>query len=137
MNTTNNEVEYIKYNDDIIAIIIPASFEKPGLHFFSPNSFSQQLAYMRHPENYKICPHIHNLQFREINFTLETLFIRKGKVKIDFFNENKEFITDRVLSSGDVILLASGGHGFTFIEPTDIIEVKQGPYVEGCDKIKF
>ncbi|MBP7654507.1 hypothetical protein KA977_13865 [Candidatus Dependentiae bacterium] len=133
----NNGVEYIKYEGNIIAIIIPASFEKPGLHFFTPDTFSQQLAYMHHPEDHKISPHIHNLQLREIHFTLETLFIRKGKVKIDFFNEKKEYIMTRTLSTGDVILLSAGGHGFTFLEPTDIIEVKQGPHVDGCDKIKF
>jgi hypothetical protein len=36
-----------------------------------------------------------------------------------------------------VILLASGGHGFTMLEPTEIIEVKQGPYAGTEDKERF
>ena len=40
-------------------------------------------------------------------------------------------------NTGDVILLASGGHGFQMIEQSEIIEVKQGPYVESLDKNKF
>jgi hypothetical protein len=34
-------------------------------------------------------------------------------------------------------LLAFGGHGFEMIEPTEIIEVKQGPYIGEGDKTRF
>ena len=30
-----------------------------------------------------------------------------------------------------------GGHGFSMIEESEIIEVKQGPYIEAKDKIRF
>lgn len=132
------DVEYIySDNNDIIAIIIPSDYKASGLKFFTPNNFSQQLAYMNHPAGYKISSHIHNLYLREIHFTLETLFIKKGKIKIDFYNEDKSFLTDRILKTGDVILLSSGGHGFTFLEESEIIEIKQGPYDSDKDKIKF
>lgn len=36
-----------------------------------------------------------------------------------------------------VILLASGGHGFEMMEASEIIEVKQGPYVGEIDKVRF
>jgi hypothetical protein len=132
------EAEYIYANTkDIIAIIIPAEYKSNGLKFFTPDNFSQQLAYMNHPQGHKISAHIHNLYLREIHFTLECLFIRSGKIKIDFYNKDKTFITDRILKTGDVILLAAGGHGFTFLEESDIIEIKQGPHEPDKDKIKF
>lgn len=42
-----------------------------------------------------------------------------------------------MLHAGDVILLASGGHGFEIIEAAEIIEVKQGPYLGDEDKVRF
>jgi hypothetical protein len=42
-----------------------------------------------------------------------------------------------VLEGGDVILLASGGHGFEVLEEIEMIEVKQGPYAGDQDKTRF
>jgi hypothetical protein len=47
------------------------------------------------------------------------------------------YLESRILSAGDVILLAFGGHGFEMLEPTEIIEVKQGPYAGDQDKTRF
>jgi mannose-6-phosphate isomerase-like protein (cupin superfamily) len=69
--------------------------------------------------------------------TLEVLYIRSGKVAIDFYSDEQEYIGQRVLSAGDVILLVSGGHGFKMLEPTEMIEVKQGPYAGDEDKTRF
>lgn len=118
----------IKHGEETIAIIIPAEFEKDGIEFFTPADFSQQLAYMKRPAGYVIDPHIHNKVKRSVHYTLETLFIRKGKVKIDFFTREKKYLESVVLKTGDVVLLAAGGHGFTMLEETEMIEVKQGPY---------
>jgi len=127
----------IKHKDQVVAIIIPAEFHAEGIKFFTPNDFSQQLAYMNRPTGHKIPPHTHNKVQREVYFTLETLFIRKGRVKVDFYSREQKFIESREVKTGDVLLLASGGHGFTMLEPTEMIEVKQGPYAGDQDKIRF
>ncbi len=42
------------------------------------------------------------------------------------------------LIAGDIILLAGGGHGFTFLEDSEVIEIKQGPYISfEVDKERF
>ena len=110
---------------------------KEGIEFFTPNDFSQQLAYMNRPAGYKIAPHVHNKVQREVFYTQEVLFIKKGKVKIDFYDNDKNRIETRILETGDVIMLASGGHGFEMLEPTEMIEVKQGPYAGEDDKTRF
>ena len=130
-------VENITHNGEIIAIIIPAEFKKQGIEFFTPDNFSQQLAYMNHPSGYVIEPHVHNKVERAIFFTQEVLFIKRGKVKVDFYSEKKEYLESRIVKTGDVILLASGGHGFTMLEPTEMLEVKQGPYSGDMDKTRF
>jgi mannose-6-phosphate isomerase-like protein (cupin superfamily) len=92
---------------------------------------------MNRPAGYRIEPHVHNAVTREVHFTQEVLLIRKGKVKVDFYTQDKVYLESRVLETGDVILLASGGHGFTMLEPTEMIEVKQGPYAGDEDKTRF
>lgn len=127
----------IVHNGRLLAIIIPATFSEPGIHFFTPNDFSQQLAYMRHPSGKIIQPHIHNPVPREVHFTQEALFIRKGKLRVDFYDEQQNYLESYILEKGDVILLASGGHGFEVLEEIEMIEVKQGPYAGENDKTRF
>ena len=130
-------VENITNNNIILAIIIRAKYEKNGIEFFTPNDFSQQLGYMKHSKGYVISPHTHNIVKREVKLTQEVLYIKKGKIRVDFYENNQNYIKSTILTSGDVILLADGGHGFEMIEETEMIEVKQGPYLEEEDKIRF
>jgi mannose-6-phosphate isomerase-like protein (cupin superfamily) len=130
-------IEKIEINSEIIAIIVRKNFRDPGIHFFTPNDYSQQLAFMSHPLGKEIQPHIHKKVQREVSYTQETLFIRKGKLQVDFYNDEKEYLESRTLESGDVILLIKGGHGFKVLEDLEMFEVKQGPYAGDEDKIKF
>jgi len=130
-------VEKITHESSLLAIIIRSSFKMDGIEFFTPDEFSQQLAYMNRPAGYRIEPHVHNKVQREVFYTQEVLFIKKGKVKIDFYDNDKNHIDTRILETGDVIMLASGGHGFEMLEPTEMIEVKQGPYAGEDDKTRF
>ena len=130
-------IREIKHQGDLIAIIIRQAYETDGIRFFTPINFSQQLAYMKRPVGYKIIPHAHREVKREVHLTQEVLFLRRGKVKVDLFTKNKNYLTSEILNTGDVILLASGGHGFTMLEESEIVEVKQGPYTGSDDKERF
>ncbi len=129
--------EKITNKDILIAIIIRAEYQKQGIEFFTPGDFSQQIAYMNRPVGYRITPHVHNKVHREVFYTQEVLFIKKGKVKVYFYDEEQNYLDTRIIKTGDMILLASGGHGFEMLEQTEIIEVKQGPYAGDNDKTKF
>ena len=130
-------VEEVKYDDNSYAIIVRNSFNKPGISFFTSGEWSQQLAYMNHPTGKIIEPHVHNPVKREVHYTQEVLFIKRGKLRVDFYNDNQEYLESRVLEEGDVILLMTGGHGFEVLEEIEMIEVKQGPYAGDQDKTRF
>lgn len=130
-------IENIVHNDQVLAIIIRHSFCKDGIHFFTPDNFSQQLAYMKRPKDYNIPPHVHNAVPREVQFTQEVLIIKSGKIRVDFYDDNQQYLQSTFLNAGDVILLAFGGHGFEMLEESEIIEVKQGPYAGEMDKVRF
>ena len=121
----------------LLAVIIRADFQADGIVFATPNELPQQLGYMNRPAGYEIDPHVHVLKRYEVEFSSETLFIRKGKVRIDFYSEDKQYLSSEILAAGDVVLLSRGGHGFEMLEESEIIEVKQGPYESDNDKIRF
>jgi len=133
----NSMIENVLHNEKLIAIIVRKDFREPGIHFFTPDDFTQQLAYMRHPTGKTIIPHRHNTVLREIYYTQEVLFILKGVLKVDFYDEQEIYLRSTTLQGGDVILLASGGHGFEVIEEVEMFEVKQGPHVGEADKTRF
>lgn len=130
-------IEHITHNATILAIILRATYAADGIQFFTPNDFSQQLAYMNRPEGYVITPHVHNAVPRKVQYTKEVLFIKSGKVRVDFYSDEQIYLESRVAMTGDVILLAFGGHGFEMLEASEIIEVKQGPYAGEADKTRF
>jgi hypothetical protein len=130
-------IEKIKYLNINLAIIIRSNFSQEGISFFSDQSDSQQLGYMNRKAGYSILPHKHNLIPRNVHFTQEVLFIKSGKLRVDFYDNEKKYIFSKILFKGDVILLSDGGHGFFMIEDSEIIEVKQGPYCGEMDKTRF
>lgn len=130
-------VEEITDEGQTMAIIISSQFNQKGIHFFTPDEYSQQLAYIRHGEGKSIPPHVHNPVKREVTNTQEVLVIRSGRLRVDFYNEQREYTESRVLEAGDIILLARGGHGFEVLEEVEMIEVKQGPYAGEQDKTRF
>ncbi|MDD5558635.1 hypothetical protein [Candidatus Methylomirabilis sp.] len=130
-------IERICHESQELALIIRRSFHKEGIEFFTPGTYSQQIGYMNRPAGYVIAPHVHNPVQREVYYTNEVLFIKSGRVRVDFYSEGQTYFESTVLEAGDVILLTYGGHGFEMLEPTEIIEVKQGPYAGDRDKTRF
>lgn len=130
-------IEQIFHDGLLLAIIVRKDFNESGIHFFTPDEFSQQLAFMKHPTGKQILPHVHNAVKREVHFTKEVLIIRKGKLRVDFYSNDKEYIKSRILNEGDIILLSEGGHGFEVIEEVEMFEIKQGPYAGEQDKTRF
>lgn len=128
-------IENVHVAGRVAAIIVRSSFHPDGIQFVTPPEFSQQLGFMRRPAGYKIQPHIHLHVDRETTLTQEVLYVRSGRVRVDFYGEDEVFADSREISTGDVILLSSAGHGFEMLEESELIEVKQGPYLD--DKRRF
>jgi mannose-6-phosphate isomerase-like protein (cupin superfamily) len=130
-------IDMVRAGDELLAVIVRRDFHEPGIHFFTPDEFSQQLAFMRHPAGKVIDPHVHNPVSRSVQYTQEVLFVKSGKLRADFYDHERQYLESRILEGGDVILLAAGGHGFEVLEEVEMIEVKQGPYAGEKDKTRF
>jgi len=130
-------LEQINIENEMVALVIRDNYTAEGIQFFTPGDFSQQLGYMNRPKGYTIEPHIHNEVSREIKLTQEVLIVKKGRVRVDFYDNEKAYVKSVVIYKGDIILLASAGHGFEMLEDSEIVEIKQGPYSGDQDKTRF
>ncbi len=130
-------VRQIMNGDQLMAIYIPASYTQPGVNFLTDEPATMQLGVLAHARGKIIASHMHKPVSRESNLTQEVLVIRKGRIRVDFYDNDDEYLESRILQRGDVILLVSGGHGFEVLEDVDMIEVKTGPYVADDDKRVF
>ena len=127
---------YYDSQKKIMAILIPVGCKNEGVRFLTSDEENMQLAVMGHKSGEHIIPHYHNRIVRTIDNTCETLIVRNGVLRVDLY-ENKERIHSFEVSSGDIVTLFSGGHGFEVIESVDMIEIKQGPFVGANDKVRF
>ena len=120
-----------------LALVIRAGFGQPGINFVTYDESVHQLGVLRWPQGHLIDAHVHNPMTRTIDSTQEVLFIRSGRVRVDLYGDDRGYRSSLELGAGDVIYLASGGHGFEILEDADIVEVKQGPYRGEGEKTRF
>jgi hypothetical protein len=130
-------LEYCYDNNELYCIIVRSNFDSNTITFFTPNDFSQQFGCLTHKKGAIVKPHLHLYKKREVFYTLEVLLIRKGKVKINFYDLQKKYLFSEILSQDDSILLCRGGHGLEIIEDACMIKVKQGPFLGEDDKCRF
>jgi mannose-6-phosphate isomerase-like protein (cupin superfamily) len=130
-------IEWIEFDGVLWAIVLRREFDRPGIHFLTEPSCNLQLAHMSHPKGHSIEPHYHPRQERTIHGTSEVLLVKSGSIRVDFFTEEGSPRGNVSLVAGDAILLTEGAHGIEMVEPSSFIEVKQGPFLEGGDKIKL
>ncbi len=126
-----SEVIEIKEGDLILARHIPStSAWKDGLNFFSQDEDFIQVGIMGYGAGKELKAHIHNEVKREIFWTQEVLFVRAGKLQANIFNTNGKKVAEIQVKTGDVIILLRGGHGYDILEDgTQVLEIKNGPYV--------
>jgi len=130
-------ISKIEHQGKLYAMIIHDGFLNQGVNFVTPDEASLQVGFMSHAAGKRIMAHIHTPTTRNLYFTHEVLIVERGKLRVDFYDDQKNYLESCILEAGDVILLESGGHGFEVLEDIELIEVKQGPYIAEADKSRF
>lgn len=124
----------IKEGDVVLARHIPADAAwNDGLSFFSKDDEYIQVGIWGYSAGKELKAHIHNEVTREVLWTQEVIFVRKGKIRANIYDTKEQKIAELEVGAGDIIILLRGGHGYDIIEDgTQVLEVKNGPYV-GAD----
>lgn len=121
----------IKEGDLVLARHVPATDAWiGGLNFFSQDSDFIQAGVWGYNAGKELKAHIHNPVAREVAWTQELLFVRTGKIRARVYDTSEKKVAELIVSAGDLILLLRGGHGYDILEDgTQVLEVKNGPYV--------
>jgi len=130
-------MEIFDKKNNLIAIIHLANEFKEGKNFYTKEDADFQFGSFSLKAGENIDYHIHNLQDRNIDKTSEGIVVISGKMNIELFDDSKELLFEKDLTSGDAILIFQGGHGIKIIDDCKFLEFKQGPYDEKKDKKYF
>jgi hypothetical protein len=101
-----------------------------------PPEAALQVLTLKHPKGRRVTPHLHVPHRRETDILQECLVVIRGKLRITFFDEEDGSAFAHIdLSSGETCVTLSGPHGVEFLEDSEVIEVKNGPFID--DKKPF
>jgi hypothetical protein len=124
----------VKDKDVVLARYIPASTAwEEGLSFFSDDDDYIQVGTWGYDSPKELLAHTHNEVHRDVAWTQEVIFVKKGSIKAEIYDLSNKKIKDIICNVGDIIVLLRGAHGYHILEDdTQVLEVKNGPYV-GAD----
>lgn len=131
-------IEYVQKDGVLLAVVVPpgliegaeSRFVTEPHHFFQCGVLSWSAGRI-------VEPHWHPPRTRIVGATQEALFVRRGEIRVEFYDDERRYVTFRRIRAGSVLLLLSGGHGMRALVDSEVIEVKQGPYDPERDKIRF
>ena len=106
-------------------------------YYATDNDNELQIATFNLKKEQEILRHIHPPQDRKINTTSEVLIVLEGEIEFTLYDDDLELCHSAVAKKGNLLVLMSGGHGLKILQDTKFIEVKQGPYDEKIDKVRF
>ena len=131
------EVETIAAGGRVLAYVIRAAYSPGETTFPTPAELNLQVGFVVYPAGGEVPRHSHRPIERNLIGTAEVIVVREGRCALDVYDEDGEPVATLELATGDVMLMVGGGHGFRMLEPTVLLEVKQGPYIGADEKERF
>jgi CRP-like cAMP-binding protein len=139
--TPNREVatvlERISHEGKTLALLVTMKELDPGINFVTEENSILQMGIMNYPTGHSIQAHVHLPVERGTSGTHEVMCVQEGLVRVDFYSPDGDFVESRNLGKGDWVVLMECGHGFEMLEPSILVEVKNGPYAGDEDKVRF
>lgn len=115
--------------EGLVATIVRSGYKSPnGVAFLTGREQPLQVAKMSRRQGEDVEPHVHHERKRVVTQTQEVLIVERGLVLVGFYTGDGRRFDNRTLGPGDVCVLHCNGHSLHFLEDTDLLEVKQGPY---------
>jgi hypothetical protein len=129
----------ITHDGKIISIIYRDEDWKKGLNFITPDDLFVQVGSWWYDKGEVLDRHTHNEFERVATRTQESVYVRKGSMRVTLYSERREALEAFDLREGELAVFAYGGHGYEILEDdTQVIETKNGPFIDvATDKTKF
>tara|TARA_B100000780_G_C21063215_1_gene427451 strand:+ start:191 stop:598 length:408 start_codon:yes stop_codon:yes gene_type:complete len=131
--------EKIYIDGQYVALLLKGIETSQRIEFFTDSDDLLQIAAFSMKQKASIQPHLHLDQERTISGTHEVLFVQSGELIVNFYKDKDRDSIEKSFSleTGDLIYLRSGIHGFEIGSDCKFLEIKQGPFIDGKDKIKL
>lgn len=126
--------ENIYIDGQLCAVIISLDSKIAKTEFFTNNDSILQVGQIALSRERPIMPHIHLPVERRTVGTNEVLVILKGSIEMHLYGQENTVQVTRELFEGQAVLLVGGGHAFETKSDCQVLEVKNGPFVELGDK---
>lgn len=132
-------VKKIIHQEQCLALFIPKACGNEGTQFLTDNHTGLQVGLVSRQAGESIADHRHlPIQIHYEGIRNEFIYVKKGRVTVTIFTDAGEAVHTQTMQAGESMLQLLGGHGFYFDEPTELIEVKQGPYTnKQQDKVLY
>jgi len=129
----------IEHEGQIISIVYRNEDWVKGLNFITPDEMFVQVGSWWYDKGKELASHIHNDFDRIASRTQESVYVKRGSMKVILYTEQKKYLQEYTLFEGDLAVFAFGGHGYQILEDdTQVIESKNGPFIDvTTDKTKF
>ena len=121
----------------VLALVMRREYAPDATTFVTAPESGLQVGLITYPAHGTVARHRHHPIERRLTGTPEVLIVRDGRCEADVFDDRGELLATRELSTGDLIVLLGGGHGFRMLDDTVLVEVKQGPYPGVDEKERF
>jgi anti-sigma factor ChrR (cupin superfamily) len=131
------DIEILGTEAGTLCYVIRGSIHPAQTTFVTPPDSKQQVGFIVYPAGGSIARHTHRNLERRIHGMSEVLVVRTGRCRLLVYDQEHQLRHTREVSTGDVIVLVAGGHGFEVLEDTVFLEIKQGPYQGQEDKELF
>ena len=130
-------VEEIRARGRLLVMIVRTTVAPEKTSFLTEESLPLQMGFIVYPQGGEVKRHVHRPLERSIVGTSEVLLVRSGVCEIDVYDDERALAATRRLTTGDVVVMLAGGHGFRMLEDTTLLEIKQGPYTGLDEKETF
>lgn len=121
-------MEKILHKGKLIALKIDALVDG-SVPVTSPDEALQVMT-LKHQKGRHVAPHFHVPHRRETNVLQECLVVIRGKLRVSFFGEDGVAFAQVDLATGEACIILSGPHGVEFLEDSEVIEIKNGPFID-------
>ena len=116
---------------ELVRILKMQEYAVRKSQFFLNPKCSLQVGSLNFPAGGKVEPHIHKAKNVGVAFPVEELILMlAGKAVLEVYDDNKNMVETVKVSTGDMLLLMRGGHGYRFTENTQLLDIRCGPYTD-------
>ena len=118
----------IELNNEIYAILIDKNSVKDGAEWIGESFEPLQAQRVKCQQGKIYKPHFHILNPRIIKRTQECFIVISGKIAVDIYDSQGNFLGTLEAVAGEAIFSYRGGHGITLLEDSIFYEIKAGQY---------